>query len=84
MSKYGGFSGPYAGKYGPEKIPYMDTFHAVHSALAPNHIEVCREPNNHSPDNFIDGEINLRKNGETSRHLQICFGDDGCKNTFLA
>ena len=38
MSKYGVFSGPYfpafvfspkAGKYGPEKTPYLDTFHAV-------------------------------------------------------
>ena len=37
MSKYGVFSEPYfpsvfspnAGKYGPEKTPYLDTFHAV-------------------------------------------------------
>ena len=38
MSKYGVFSGPYfpvfspntgTGKYGPEKPPYLDTFHAV-------------------------------------------------------
>ena len=36
VSKYGVFSGPYfpifglnIGKYGPEKIPYLDTFHAV-------------------------------------------------------
>ena len=36
VSKYGVFSGPYfsvfgpnAGKYGPEKTPYMDAFHAV-------------------------------------------------------
>ena len=43
MSKYGVFSGPYfpvvglntevfglkTGKYGPEKAPYLDTFHAV-------------------------------------------------------
>ena len=36
MSKYGVFSGPYfpvlglnTGKYGPEKSPYLDTFHAV-------------------------------------------------------
>ena len=36
MSKYGDFSGSYfpvlgpnTGKYGPEKTPYMDTFHAV-------------------------------------------------------
>ena len=36
MSKYGVFSDPYfpafspnTGKYGPEKTPYMDTFHAV-------------------------------------------------------
>ena len=36
MSKYGVYSGAYfsvfspnAGKYGPEKTPYLDTFHAV-------------------------------------------------------
>ena len=29
LSKYGVFSGPNAGKYGPEKTPYLDTFHAV-------------------------------------------------------
>ena len=33
MSKYGVFPGPYfpanVGKYGPEKTPYLDTFHAV-------------------------------------------------------
>ena len=36
MSKHGVFSGPYfhvlglyVGKYGPEKTPYLDTFHTV-------------------------------------------------------
>ena len=35
VSKYGVFSGhlsvfsPYTGKYGPEKTPYLDAFHAV-------------------------------------------------------
>ena len=29
MSKYGIFSGPNTGKYGPEKTAYLDTFHAV-------------------------------------------------------
>ena len=36
VSKYGVFSGPYfpvlslnGGKYGPEKTPYLDTFHAI-------------------------------------------------------
>ena len=36
MSKYGVFPGPYfpifspnTKKYGPEKTPYLDTFHAV-------------------------------------------------------
>ena len=36
MSKYGVFSGPYfpifspnTGKFGPEKTPYLDNFHAV-------------------------------------------------------
>ena len=41
LSKYGAFSGPYfpvfglnTGKYGPEKTPYMDTFHTVRSFLS--------------------------------------------------
>ena len=29
VPKYGVFSGPNAGKYGPEKTPYLDTFHAL-------------------------------------------------------
>ena len=29
MSKYGAFSGPYFPVFGPEKTPYLDTFHAV-------------------------------------------------------
>ena len=29
VSKYGVFSGPNAGKYGPEKTPYLDIFHAM-------------------------------------------------------
>ena len=29
VSKYGVFSGPNTGKYGTEKIPYLDTFRAV-------------------------------------------------------
>ena len=29
VSKYGVFSGLNAGKYGPEKTPYLFTFHAV-------------------------------------------------------
>ena len=29
MSKYGVFSGPYFPVFGPEKTPYLDTFHAV-------------------------------------------------------
>ena len=29
MPKYGGFSGPNTGKYGPEKPPYLDTFYVV-------------------------------------------------------
>ena len=40
MSKYGVFSGRYfpvfelnTGKYGPEKTPYLDTFHAVHPSI---------------------------------------------------
>ena len=31
MSKYGVFSGPNTGKYGPEKTLYLDIFHAVYS-----------------------------------------------------
>ena len=42
MSKYGVLSGPYfpvfslnTGKYGPEKTPYLDTFHAVYTKEKP-------------------------------------------------
>ena len=31
VSKYGVFSGPNAGKYGPKKTPYMENFHAASS-----------------------------------------------------
>ena len=40
VSKYGFFSGPYfpvfelnTRKYGPEKTPYLDTFHAVSATV---------------------------------------------------
>ena len=40
VSKYGVFSGPYflvfglnTGKYGQEKAPYLDTFHAVNQTV---------------------------------------------------
>ena len=33
VSKYGVFSGPNKGKYGPKKTPYLDTFHAVYNTL---------------------------------------------------
>ena len=29
VSKYGVLSGPITAKYGPEKIPYLNTFHGV-------------------------------------------------------
>ena len=35
MSKYGDFSGPYFPAFGPDKTPYLDTFHAVN--ISPNH-----------------------------------------------
>ena len=41
VSKYGVFSSPYfpafglnTGKYGPEKTPYLDTFHAVKTSTS--------------------------------------------------
>ena len=34
VSKYGFFSGPYFPVFGPEKTPYLDTFHAV--IISPN------------------------------------------------
>ena len=46
-SKYGVFSGPNTGKYGPEKPPYLDTFHAVwgcqRDAKKYNILENCLE-----------------------------------------
>ena len=54
MSKYGVFSGPYfpvfrtnTGKYGPEKNPYLDTFHSmfakfsVHTKWTIATIKIC-------------------------------------------
>ena len=32
VSKYGIFSGPYFPAFGPEKTPYLDTFHAVQNS----------------------------------------------------
>ena len=33
MCKYGVLSGPNTGKYGPERTPYLDTFHAVNNYI---------------------------------------------------
>ena len=51
VSKYGVFSGPYfpafglnTGKYGPEKTPYLNTFHAVREIqkiLHASYLQVC-------------------------------------------
>ena len=53
VSKYGIFSGPYfpafglnthAGKYRPEKTPYLDTFHAVRTFPTKQDIsQLCRD-----------------------------------------
>ena len=39
VSKYGVFPGPNAGKYGPEKTPYLGTFHAVTSSRITERLE---------------------------------------------
>ena len=39
MSKYEVFSGPYFLAFGPEKTPYLDTFHAVKIGDAPLFLE---------------------------------------------
>ena len=36
MPKYGVFSGPDTGKYGPENISHLDTFHAVNKSEKSN------------------------------------------------
>ena len=44
-SKYGVFSGPFspnAGKYGPEKGSYLDTFHAVRVILQRAYLRMYR------------------------------------------
>ena len=33
LSRYGVFSGPYFPVFGPEKTPYLDTFHAVNGKI---------------------------------------------------
>ena len=70
MPKYGVFSGSYfpafglntafspnAGKYGPEKTPYLDTFHAVMNCMS-------NRDNAHDVDIFPDEKITKRR--ETS------------------
>ena len=42
MIKYGVFSGPNPGKYGPEKTPCLDTFHAVSVMRSSNVNEAIR------------------------------------------
>ena len=51
MSEYGVFPGlyfpvfsPNTGKYGPEKAPYLDTFHAVSVISSLNEKKKCRFP----------------------------------------
>ena len=51
MSEYGVFPGLYfpvfstnTGKYGPEKAPYLDTFHAVSVISSLNEKKKCRFP----------------------------------------
>ena len=39
VSKYGVFSGPYIGKYGPEKPPYFDICHAVHFSMPKTYLD---------------------------------------------
>ena len=49
VPKFRGFSGPYfpvfelnTGKYGPEKTPYLDTFHTVKSIQDTERIDLSR------------------------------------------
>ena len=38
VSEYRVFSGPYFSVFGPEKTPYLDTFHAVYSIFLTKNI----------------------------------------------
>ena len=44
-----------------------------HSALTPNHILLWQESDNYNPDNFIDGEINLREKWRAAQAVQNMF-----------
>ena len=72
MPKYGVFSGSYfpafglntafspnAGKYGPEKTPYLDTFHAVMNCMS-------NRDNAHDVDIFPD--VYKEKGTEQTKH----------------
>ena len=59
MSKYGVFSGSSAGKYRPEKTPYLDTFHVVlafETTSLDNYLYsfFIRLETGHSPKNNLD------------------------------
>ena len=59
MSKYGVFSGPNAGKYGPEKTPHLDTFHALlWKYLSLSNAEAYSEPSQTSKKELFTKKVN--------------------------
>ena len=74
VSKYGVFSGSYfpvfspnTGKHGPEKTPYLDTFHAVGFRLS-DIFFILVETRNEKRENIED-----RKLSKNLRHMhQLC------------
>ena len=44
VSKYGVSSGPYFPVFGPEKTPYLDTFHAVRCMKCVNMLKKTKTP----------------------------------------
>ena len=54
VPKYGIFSGPNAGKYVPEKTPYLDTFHAVILSKSSYFLKSQRNGNGENPQGNVN------------------------------
>ena len=82
MSKYGVFSGPYfplfspnTGKYGPEKTPYLDTFHAAityRSLSSP----INNEQDDDTSYNRISGASLKKNQAKEKRYCSFSFSNN--------
>ena len=75
MFKYRVFSGPYfpvfspkTGKYGPEKIPYLDTFHTVIKKLGLRKARKIRPESNNNQKYKFTNATSLKLLGVSRDH----------------